>query len=162
MDILFKGDTYVYSYRVGGILVHDGKILLQRPKNDDYSIIGGHVALFETTADTLKREFKEELHADIEVGNLMAIGEIFFPWDGRPCHQTALYYRIHLTDTHSIPLDGVFQGFDDLDNKRIDLDFCWVPLSELSRITVYPKELVSIILRNSGTTEHFVSDNFDD
>lgn len=44
MDILFKNDDFVFSYRVGGILKHNGKILLQRPKNDDYAIIGGHVA----------------------------------------------------------------------------------------------------------------------
>lgn len=40
MDILFKNDDFVFSYRVGGILTHNGKILLQRPKNDDYAIIG--------------------------------------------------------------------------------------------------------------------------
>ena len=39
MDILFKNDDFVFSYRVGGILTHNGKILLQRPKNDDYAII---------------------------------------------------------------------------------------------------------------------------
>lgn len=48
MDILFKNDDFVFSYRVGGILKHNGKILLQRPKNDDYAIIGGHVAAMET------------------------------------------------------------------------------------------------------------------
>lgn len=36
MDILFKNDDFVFSYRVGGILIHKGKILLQRPKNDAY------------------------------------------------------------------------------------------------------------------------------
>ena len=36
MDILFKNDEFVFSYRVGGILIHNEKILLQRPKNDDY------------------------------------------------------------------------------------------------------------------------------
>ena len=80
MDILFKNDDFVFSYRVGGILKHNGKILLQRPKNDDYAIIGGHVAAMETSMETLKREFEEELHAKIEVDNLLAIGEIYFPW----------------------------------------------------------------------------------
>ena len=80
MDILFKNDDFIFSYRVGGILVHNNKILLQRPKNDDYAIIGGHVASMEISAETLKREFEEELHAKIEVDNLMAIGEIYFPW----------------------------------------------------------------------------------
>lgn len=65
MDILFKNDDFVFSYRVGGILKHNGKILLQRPKNDDYAIIGGHVAAMETSMETLKREFEEELHAKI-------------------------------------------------------------------------------------------------
>ena len=63
---------------------HNGKILLQRPKNDDYAIIGGHVAAMETSMETLKREFEEELHAKIEVDNLLAIGEIYFPWGKDP------------------------------------------------------------------------------
>ena len=91
MDILFKNDHFVFSYRVGGILKHNGKILLQRPKNDDYAIIGGHVAAMETSMETLKREFEEEIHAKIEVDNLLAIGEIYFPWGKRPCHQICLY-----------------------------------------------------------------------
>jgi 8-oxo-dGTP pyrophosphatase MutT (NUDIX family) len=81
MDILFKTDDFVFSYRVGGILIHEGKILLQRPKNDNYAIIGGHVAAMETSMETLKREFEEEIHAKIEVDNLLAIGEIYFPFE---------------------------------------------------------------------------------
>ena len=73
-------------------MIRNGKILLQRPKNDDYSIIGGHVAAMETSIETLKREFEEELHTKIEVDNLLAIGEIYFPWGKRPCHQICLYY----------------------------------------------------------------------
>ena len=34
--------------------------------------------------ETLKREFEEELHAKIEVDNLLAIGEIYFPWGKDP------------------------------------------------------------------------------
>ncbi len=42
------------------------------------------------------------------------------PWGNRPCHQIALYYKVHLSDLSSIPLDGTFQGYDDLGNERID------------------------------------------
>lgn len=107
MDILFKNDDFVFSYRVGGILIHKGKILLQRPKNDAYAIIGGHVAAMETSMETLKREFEEELHAKIEVDNLLAIGEIYFPWGKKPCHQICLYYNVHLLDD-GIPMNGCF------------------------------------------------------
>ena len=157
MDILFKNDNFVFSYRVCGILIHNGKILLQRPKNDDYAIIGGHVAVMETNMETLKREFEEELHAKIEVDNLLAIGEIYFPWGKRPCHQIGLYYNVHLVDDN-VPLDGVFHGYDELDNERIDLDFCWVPLEDLKNsVKVYPQELVSYILEQKKEIVHFVS-----
>ena len=87
MDILYRDDNFVFSYRVGGILIHNGKVLLQRPQNDDFAIIGGHVARMETSEETLRREYEEELHTKIEVDRLMAIGEIFFPWGKRTCHQ---------------------------------------------------------------------------
>ena len=61
----------------------------------------------EATEQTLKREFEEEIGAKIEVDSLMAVGEIFFPWGDRPCHQICLYYKIHLCDPAAIPLNGM-------------------------------------------------------
>ena len=156
-DILYKEENLVFSYRAGGMLIHNGKILLQKPLHDDYSIIGGHVAAMETTAETLKREFAEELHADVKVGELMAVGEIFFPWGSRPCHQICLYYRVDLTDPTAIPLHGSFFGYDDLDNQRINLEYCWIPLEELANFRVYPQELIPHILSGIRETLHFVS-----
>ena len=157
MDILFRNDRFVFSYRVGGILIRNGKILLQRPKNDDYAIIGGHVASMETSEETLKREFEEELHAHIAVDQLMAVGEIFFPWGDRPCHQLCLYYHVHLLE-NSIPFDGIFHGYDEFDQERIDLDFCWVPLEDLKNGTkVYPLELVPHIIEPKNRIVHFIS-----
>lgn len=39
---------------------------------------------------------------------------------------------MHLVDDN-IPLEGVFHGYDELDNERIDLDFCWVSLEDLKK-----------------------------
>ncbi len=157
-DILFKTDEFVFSYRVGGLLIKDGKVLLQKPKGDDYAIIGGHVSCLETTAETLKREFEEELHAKIEIDRLFAVGEVFFPWGDKPCHQICLYYKVGLLNDNDIPLDGSFHGYDDLDNERIDLDFCWVPLESLKAGSkVYPLELIPYILNDSSGIVHFVS-----
>ena len=157
MDILFKKDDFIFSYRVGGILIQNGKILLQRSKNDDYAIIGGHVTSMETSEETLRREFEEELHAKIAVDKLMAIGEIYFTWNSKPCHQLCLYYNVHLLD-NSIPLDGVFHGYDELNNERINLDFCWVSLEDLKNGTkVYPLELIPYIIEPKNQIVHFIS-----
>ena len=44
-DLLFKTDDFVFSYRVAGILIHEGKILLQTAGDDPgYAFPGGHVA----------------------------------------------------------------------------------------------------------------------
>lgn len=156
-DILFKTDNFIFSYRVGGILLQNDKILLQRPKNDDYAIIGGHIACFETTVDALKREFEEELHTKIEVEDLLAVGEIFFTWGQKPCHQICLYYNVRLID-NNIPLEGIFHGYDELDNERIDLDFCWVPLEDIRNgVKVYPLELIPHIVEPKKETMHFIS-----
>ena len=92
-DILFKTDDYVFSYRVGGLLIHNGKVLMQKLVGEDgYAFIGGHVAFGETTAETIVREFKEEIGADIKVERLFMVNENFFPWGTRPCQQINLYY----------------------------------------------------------------------
>ena len=37
---------------------------------------------------------------------------------------------MHLVND-DIPLDGVIHGYDGLDDKRIDLNFCWISLEDL-------------------------------
>jgi len=118
-DILFKTEEFVFSYRVGGILIKNNKILLQKPRNDDgYSIPGGHVSYGETSYETLIREFKEEINADIKIEKLVMVGENFFPWGNRPCQQISLYYEVSLCDERQIPLEGSFQAIDELGNEN--------------------------------------------
>ena len=60
-DILFKTEDYVFSYRVAGICIQNGKVLLQKPANDEgYAFPGGHCAIGETNEETLIRETREE------------------------------------------------------------------------------------------------------
>lgn len=156
-DIFFKTDGFLFSFRVGGILIHNDKILLQSLQNDEYATIGGHVSSLETTRETLKREFKEELHTDIVVDDLLAVGEVFIPSGNKPCHQVCFYYKAYLCDENCIPVDGVFHGYDEFDNQRIDLDFCWVSLNDLKNgLKIYPPQLVSIILNDEKGISHFV------
>ena len=121
-DILFKTDDYIFSYRVGGLLIRDGKVLMQKAVDDDgYAFIGGHVAFGETTDQTLVREFKEEIGADIKIERLIMVNENFFPWGNCPCQQINLYYLVSLSDETQIPLDGTFKALDELGNERIEL-----------------------------------------
>ena len=55
MDILFKNDEFVFSYRVGGILIHN--------ERDTYEVPGGHREAGESILETAKRELQEETGA---------------------------------------------------------------------------------------------------
>lgn len=159
-DILFRTENFIFSCRVAAILIHDGKALLQRVEGDEeYAFIGGHVAYGETTEETLVREFREELHADIEVKRLCAVGEIFFPWGEKPCHQIGLFYRATLSGTPEIPLEGAFHGYDDFGRLRPGLEYSWVPLEDirLKRAKLCLEELLPCMLEDTPEIRHFVS-----
>ncbi len=158
-DILFKTDEFVFSLRVGGILRHKDRVLLQCPPGtEEYAIIGGHISAMETAAETLVREFREEIHADITVGELLCSGEVFFLWGNRPCHQICFYYEVELKEENAIPMESVFHGFDELDNIRVDLDYCWVPVEKIKAgLTVYPQEIVPYLIDKDRKNGHFLS-----
>ena len=150
MDILYKTENWVFSYRVAGICVRDGKVLLQKPVNDTaYALPGGHVAFGETNEETLVREFKEELGADIRVGELKWVAENFFPWGDKPCHQICLYYMVD----GPISADTRFMGIEE---RNVPLEFCWIPIDALKDLEVYPVEARELLTKLDEGVQHFV------
>ncbi len=156
-DILFHRENYVFSYHVAGILLHDNKILLQKPTNDTgFAIPGGHVELGETNAQTLEREFKEEIGAHITLNALKWVAEIFFPWGDKPCHQICLYYDIALKDETQIPLDGVFVGDERIEGREFQIEFHWMSVDSINQIEVYPTNIANLMKQYNEGVQHFV------
>ena len=60
-DWIFTVENSVCDLRTVGVLIRDGKILVQRDRGgNEYALPGGHVKIGETLDDGLIREFKEE------------------------------------------------------------------------------------------------------
>ncbi|MBQ8893264.1 MAG: NUDIX domain-containing protein [Clostridia bacterium] len=136
-DILFQEKNWMFSYRVGGLLYRDDKILLQHQVGDNsYAVPGGHVSFGEFTREALTREWREETGAGINVGRLVAVVELFWQWK-RPCQQINLYYLAELKNRDALPYKS-FPVLDELGQARGDLEFCWVDLEQLDQVTVYP------------------------
>lgn len=155
-DILFRTEDGVFSYRVAGICVQNGKVLLQKPTNDTgYAFPGGHVAFGETNAQTLVREFKEEIGADITVGDLKWAAENFFPWGQKPCHQICLYYLVDI-ESGDFPREGTFLAQEHMEGRNFDLEFLWVPLDKAGELEIYPTNAKELLYRLEEGVQHFI------
>ena len=156
-DILFRTHNYIFSYRAAGILLHNNKILLQKPTNDSgFAIPGGHVEFGETNTQTLIREFKEEIGVDVIVGDLKWVAEIFFPWDDKPCHQICLYYNVTLKEETQMIYDDIFIGNEQIEGRNFNIEFHWIPIMDLNKIEVYPPNIVDLMERYYDGVQHFV------
>lgn len=157
-DLLLKTDNGLFSYRIAGVLIRDGKILISRALGDTaYAFPGGHVTFGETSQEALIREFKEEMGADISIERLLWVQENFWKWDTNDCHQLCLYYMIRLCDETQIPLEGVFNYQPQLDSEKYKLEFSWIELKQLEDIEFYPEFAQEKVLCLSDTIEHFTT-----
>ena len=160
-DILFDHGNARFSSRMTALIVQNGRVLLQCPVGtQDYAFPGGHTCFGETAAETLRRELREELHADATIGRLCAVGEVFIDWgrlpDGslRHCHQVGMYF-LATVDESQLPAADRFFGYDEAGGERFDLEFLWVPLAQLATMTVYPPEIAAHLLSGSQDVLHF-------
>jgi NUDIX domain. len=104
----------------------------------------------------LIREFKEEIGAQVKVQELKWVGELFFPWGEKPCHQICLFYFIELTDETQIPMEGTWVGTEHIEGRNFDMEFFWMPLLEIKNIEVYPNNASELIAHIHEGVQHFV------
>ena len=153
-DWIFRTDEYICDLRTAGVLVRNGKLLVQRERDgSEYALPGGHVKIGETTADGLIREYKEETGADIKVGKLLWTEECFWEWNGRKMHNISFYYQIELGDSNDIPDTECFVPHKD--NTGVVLG--WMPIEKLANLTLYPDFIKEQIHHLNTAPQHFVT-----
>jgi ADP-ribose pyrophosphatase YjhB (NUDIX family) len=148
-DISYLLPDKGFSYRVSGFLLRNGKLLLQMD-NNEYAVPGGQVGWGETHEDALKREYDEEIGADVSVEKLVCVEENFYSYGGRDWQQICCDYLITLNDESEIPLDGSWLG------KEGHITFHWVPVEQLSKIAVYPTTIPEMIANIDKGVQHTV------
>jgi len=95
-DWLFSDYSYICNFRSVGLLIRDGKILVQRDKDGtDYALPGGHVKVGETAEASIIREYKEETDADITCDRMIWIDESFWKWGEKDAHTIPSIFLYH-------------------------------------------------------------------
>ena len=151
---LFHSGNQICDLRAVGLLVRDGKLLVQKERNgNEYALPGGHIRVGESTEEGLVREYMEETGAAIQIKRLLWTEECFWSWNGRSAHSIAFYYLIELCEGFDIPDSDEFMAHKD--NEGIVLG--WIPFARLSEITIYPSFVREEIDRLDGPIKHFVT-----
>ena len=148
-DWLFQDEETVCNVRVAGVLLRDGKLLVQRDKNGaEYALPGGHVQMGEETKDALKREIYEETGARITAKRLLWTEECFWKWGKRQAHTFTFYYQMEgdIPDTGFAP---------QRDNENVV--YGYLALEDLKEQTVYPAFIKQEIFVLQDAPKHFVT-----
>lgn len=119
--IIFDKGINRFNYRVVGVAVHENSVLLHKAEGDVFwTFPGGRAEFGETAEETLKREMREEIGAEVEVVRLLWFVENFFTYAGKRYHEIALYFlmRLPLTCEYLIR-PGPFQYKEEEGTKLI-------------------------------------------
>ena len=124
-----------------GIVKRDNKILVSKgydkTKNETfYRSIGGGIEFLENSKDALKREFKEELNIDINVGEFLGISENIFTYNGKNAHELILFYNVGIND---LDYKEKYHIVDD----NCETDAMWIDIDNFvnGELKMYPEEI---------------------
>jgi len=103
----------MFNIRVYGVLINDKKQVLvvdEFIRGKYYTKFpGGGLELGEGTRDCLKREFKEEMNLDVEVGEHLYTTDFYQVSAFNPSHQIiSIYYLVDPLEDLAIPVKNEF------------------------------------------------------
>ncbi len=153
--VAFEKEQAHFNFRVAGVAIHNGRILLDRNSRNTYWVLpGGHPEMMEPMAVALRREVREEIGADVEVVRLLWIMENFFH-KRKDIHELSFYFLMQLDpNSHLLKSDGPFYGQE----HEHTLTFQWFPLDEviLANLPLVPGNLASALTNIPDAPQHIV------
>ena len=86
-----------------GLAIKNNKVLVSEgydkvKKQTFYRCLGGGIEFLEKSDEALKREFKEEIGADIVVKDFLGLQENIFTFNGKNGHELIFIYSVDIKD----------------------------------------------------------------
>ena len=145
MDITIDIENYKLNVRAAGIIIHNNKVLLHRNINENhYALIGGRVEIGENSADTVKREIKEELGKDVEITGYVATIENFFNVDGLKYHEILFVHKVEFIDENDKKIEYTMKNIEGKDYLRYE----WLDLEKIDEYPILPKIIKEVLKEN--------------
>ena len=145
--IKIKDEHYTFKFRVSGVIIKNGKVLLVEMDNAGfYCLPGGHVELGETTEEAMIREMKEETTKDTYIKKYLGnIENFFLNKHNVSIHEIAFYYLMDFKDDDINDLSRV----ENDEGTLVNLKFKWFNLKELDSVNIKPVFLKEILTKDN-------------
>ena len=128
-----------------GLVTKNNKLLVSEGfdniKNETfYRCLGGGIEFLEKSSDALKREFWEEINANIIVKDFLGISENIFTYKGKNAHELILFYSIDIPDSD---YKDEYEINDDCGKYKAQ----WIDIDEFKskKKILYPEEVFKYI-----------------
>lgn len=156
MDTSFHMEGQVFNYRIAGVWIENGHVLLHKQTNDlHWALPGGRAKMLEDSKTCLLREIKEELGAEVKVERLLWVAENFFTYNFKNYHELGFYHLVKCAEGKSNYRPGPFFG-----PEGDRLTYQWMALEELEKVNLYPVFLRQALQNLPETTEHLIVPDF--
>ena len=127
------------------------KLLLIRYRDGEgefYVCVGGGQNVGESMHENLRRECREEIGCEVEIGEMLFTREVKFTneFDGTEIHQIEHYFECRLAEGEQLREGNVPDPMSD--------GFALVTLDELQNLRVFPSRLAELIA--DGFSERYI------
>ena len=155
MDITIDVADYKLNIRAAGVIIHNGKMLVHRNiNNDHYAIIGGRVEIGENSADTIKREIKEEIGKEIEITGYIATLENFFEMKGSKYHEIMFVHKVEFVNEEDKKIEYTMKNLEGKDY----LQYEWIDLDKIDQYSLLPTIMKDVLREGEFPVHEIIKD----
>ncbi|WP_242250890.1 NUDIX hydrolase [Bacillus cereus group sp. BfR-BA-01379] len=135
-----------------GLATHQGRLLVQEYHTGDetfYRPLGGSIELGEKSAHTVIREFKEELHTEVEITHYLGCLENIFHLDGEIGHEIIQLYSLRLLGTSLYEMEIM-----NIQDEQTVSYAKWMPITAFiqKEKVLYPDGILNYIQKKKDET----------
>ena len=145
MDLKLENENQKLKVRANGVIINDGKVLMCSINNNGFWCCpGGHIHLGEDSKTAVIREINEEVEIKFDDARLITFMESFFAGkNDKRFHELSFYYLMQ----GRVPEEKVKDySYDENDEgKMVHLEFKWIPLSDIDKFDVRPKDFMQVL-----------------
>lgn len=165
--ISFDAGDWRFHLRAAAVIRDGDRVLLHRMERDAFwALPGGRVEIGEPAEQAVRRELREELDTEVQVGQLLWVVENLYLYRERPQHGVELHFLVRLPEGSPLLQRESFErgewgvGLNGGPASAVRLLFRWFTTQELAGLDLRPALLrEALAAPPEAGVRHFVQND---